>query len=131
MVGQATISLFYGCKCLFSRGSKLGCGRWGEPVCDFIACLERHAELRGLGEDTVYWVCAYANNQHELGADLGDDPRKSSFYKALRQVKGVVVVLDPLATPSAQVEFDCAAELDQFMHAVAVALACSGGVDDA
>ena len=30
-----------------------------------------HAEVRGLPPETAYWVCAYANNQFELGADLG------------------------------------------------------------
>ena len=66
---------------------------------DFISCVVEHARLRELGEDALYWVCAYANNQHELGADLGTDPRESSFYKAMQLAKGVVVVLDPKATP--------------------------------
>ena len=34
---------------------------WGEPVKDFIACLEEHARVRNLDpEEAVYWVCAYA-----------------------------------------------------------------------
>jgi hypothetical protein len=76
---------------------------WGEAVLDFIACVEKHAEVRGLGEDAVYWVCAYANNQHELGADLGTDPKKSSFYKALQQAEGVLLVLDKQATPFSRI----------------------------
>ena len=46
---------------------------------DFIKCVEEHARVRELGDDATYWICAYANNQHELGADLGTDPRSSSL----------------------------------------------------
>ena len=52
---------------------------WGEPVMDFIKCVEEHARVRELGDDATYWICAYANNQNELGADLGTDPRSSSL----------------------------------------------------
>ena len=72
---------------------------WGEPVLDFIKCLKEHARVRELGEDATYWVCAYANNQHELGQDIGTDPRDSSFYQALQLCEGVLVVLDAKATP--------------------------------
>ena len=44
-------------------------------------------------------VCAYANNQHQLGKDIGNDPRESSFYQALVLCDGVLVVLDAKATP--------------------------------
>ena len=40
---------------------------WGEEICDFIACLEQHAADHCLDFHTPYWVCAYANNQHDLG----------------------------------------------------------------
>ena len=34
---------------------------WGEPVMDFIACVEEHAKVRALDPaKAVYWVCAYA-----------------------------------------------------------------------
>ena len=39
---------------------------WGEPVKGMLDCLKQHAFDHGLAEDhpdTVYWVCAYANNQ--------------------------------------------------------------------
>jgi hypothetical protein len=52
--------------------------RWGEPVEQFIACLLQHARDRYYiaGDDdswldTMYWVCAYANNQHEYAPILG------------------------------------------------------------
>merc|ERR1712205_230316 len=44
-------------------------------------------------------VCAYANNQHELGADITEDPRASSFFKAMQLCDGVLVVLDPHGMP--------------------------------
>ncbi len=42
-----------------------------------------------------YWVCAYANRQHDLGADLGSDPSKSSFNVAMKMAGGVFLVIDP------------------------------------
>lgn len=68
---------------------------WGEPVQDFIKCVAHHAEVRQLKEDMhAYWVCAYANRQHDLGAELTVDPRKTSFYKALGLAIGVLLILD-------------------------------------
>jgi len=72
---------------------------WGEPVVCFIACVEEHARLRGLSDAHAYWVCAYANNQHELGKDLGTDPSNSSFMRAMENAEGVLLILDPDATP--------------------------------
>lgn len=68
---------------------------WGEPVVDFVACLEQHSKDRELPVDTSYWVCAYANNQWNIQADMGDDPSTSSFRRAMRLCKGTVSVLDP------------------------------------
>ena len=31
---------------------------WGEPVRDFVRCLNEHARVRALPPDTAYWVCA-------------------------------------------------------------------------
>jgi len=68
---------------------------WGEPVLDFIRCCEYHAERHGFSPDEAqYWVCAYANRQHDLGADLGDDPSKSSFNKTMALARGVLLVCD-------------------------------------
>mmetsp|Transcript_15830 Transcript_15830/g.23806 ORF Transcript_15830/g.23806 Transcript_15830/m.23806 type:complete len:601 (+) Transcript_15830:169-1971(+) len=68
---------------------------WGEPVHDFLKCLEQHAFDRNLGSDTSYWVCAYANNQHNLEEEVGDpDLRRSSFYRAMGSAKGVVSIVD-------------------------------------
>ena len=32
---------------------------WGEPVRDFVRCLNEHARVRALSSHTAYWVCAY------------------------------------------------------------------------
>ncbi|CAE8585554.1 unnamed protein product [Polarella glacialis] len=72
---------------------------WGEAVLDFIKCCEKHAATHQLGADSAYWVCAYANRQHELGVDLGSDPIQSSFLKAMELSGGVLLILDPGATP--------------------------------
>jgi hypothetical protein len=68
---------------------------WGEPVFDFVACIEKHAFDRNLDENTSYWVCAYANNQHNLGNEVGgSDLTQSSFYRALKLTKGVLSIVD-------------------------------------
>ena len=72
---------------------------WLEPVCKFVACLKHHASLRELSEQTAYWVCAYANNQHQLQAEICHNPRKTSFYRAIKSCAGVLLVLDQNATP--------------------------------
>lgn len=76
---------------------------WSEPVLHFVSCLEEHARLRHLSDADAWWVCAYANNQHELGRDLTRDPRETSFYRAMQLSRGVVLVLDEAATPFVRV----------------------------
>eukprot|EP00435_Cladocopium_sp_Y103_P039628 s4551_g10.t1 len=72
---------------------------WLEPVCKFVACLKHHASLRQLSDQTAYWVCAYANNQHQLQNEICNNPRKTSFYRAIQLCAGVLLVLDQNATP--------------------------------
>ena len=67
---------------------------WGEPVLDFVKCLEQHAVDRGLGVDSPYWVCAYANNQWKLDDEIGGSLEESSFRKAMKLSFGTVTVLD-------------------------------------
>ncbi|CAE7571755.1 Igfals [Symbiodinium sp. CCMP2592] len=72
---------------------------WVEPVVHFLQCLRRHAQVRALRGNFAYWVCAYANNQHELEEEIPDNPRKTSFYRAMLLCRGVLLVLDADATP--------------------------------
>ncbi|CAE8679688.1 unnamed protein product [Polarella glacialis] len=76
---------------------------WGEAVYDFISCISRHQELRALPQQTGYWVCAYANNQHELGADIQADPRQTSFFRAMEMCTFLLLVLDKNGTPFTRV----------------------------
>jgi len=71
---------------------------WLEPIHLFLTCLRRHSTLREL-RVPAYWVCAYANNQHALEEAISNNPRKTSFYKAMRLCRGVLLVLDTQATP--------------------------------
>lgn len=47
---------------------------WGEPVAvqAMLDCLIQHAFNHCLPEDTPYWVCAYANNQHHQVSTLSN-----------------------------------------------------------
>ena len=76
---------------------------WLEPIKLFLACLRCHAVIRDLqvngAKPPAYWVCAYANNQHILGEAISDNPRKTSFFKAMQLCQGVLLVLDMLCTP--------------------------------
>lgn len=67
---------------------------WGESALDFIACIATHAFDRGISEDSSYWICAYALNQHKLGLELGKHPTEAPFCKAMKLTRGVVSVLD-------------------------------------
>ena len=89
---------------------------WAEPILDFLACLERHSETRRLeiesgfhngafrtphplylGRSPRYWVCAHANNQHDLTAEISDDLMQTSFYRAMRLAQGTLSVIDASA----------------------------------
>ena len=39
-------------------------------------------------------MCAYANNQYTLSAEITIDPRDTAFFKAMQLCEGVLVVLD-------------------------------------
>jgi len=69
--------------------------RWGEPLVDTLACLERHAMDRGLDlNTTTYWICACAISPWDLDEHLTSDPFASPFYRALESTAGIVVVVD-------------------------------------
>jgi len=70
---------------------------WGEPVIRFVFCLQEVAWQRAL-KHPAYWICAYSNNQHALDSDVTRDPADSSFYRAMQNTRGVVMVLDSDAT---------------------------------
>lgn len=67
---------------------------WGEPVVEFVSCVRGHAGLRASPSHTSFWVCAYANRQHNLMEEMDVDPRKSSFFRALQLASGMLLILD-------------------------------------
>mmetsp|Transcript_18457 Transcript_18457/g.27370 ORF Transcript_18457/g.27370 Transcript_18457/m.27370 type:complete len:117 (+) Transcript_18457:221-571(+) len=52
---------------------------------DFKANGDDSYDKRGGGmtEDTPIWICAFANNQHDLENAITTDPSKSGFAKAM------------------------------------------------
>jgi len=70
---------------------------WGETVAEFIACLERFCLDKGIDPESdaaVFWVCAYALNQHDLGAELAAGPEAGPFVRALALADGAVSIVD-------------------------------------
>lgn len=77
---------------------------WGESVLDFIRCCEYHATMHNLeASEASYWVCAYANRQHDLGTDLGTDPAQSSFNKAMKISHGTLLIIDSTVTATSRI----------------------------
>eukprot|EP00930_Biecheleria_cincta_P031843 TRINITY_DN22091_c0_g1_i1.p1 TRINITY_DN22091_c0_g1~~TRINITY_DN22091_c0_g1_i1.p1 ORF type:complete len:1181 (+),score=181.17 TRINITY_DN22091_c0_g1_i1:54-3596(+) len=73
---------------------------WGETISSFVRCVARHEQVRALPDTAAYWVCAYANRQHDLGEALTDDPLESSFYLAMKESVGLLLLLDEEKTDS-------------------------------
>jgi len=95
-----------------------------ESVIQMVLCLKQHSKDRGLttrsgyangqgyggttynnvsnkphrgylhGRSPRYWICAYANRQGDLGAEIDVPLEETSFVRALRLCKGTVTVLD-------------------------------------
>ena len=40
---------------------------WSTPFSQTVSMLEFHRQQRGLLPTTPYWICTFANNQHDLG----------------------------------------------------------------
>eukprot|EP00928_Gymnodinium_smaydae_P012191 TRINITY_DN14433_c0_g1_i1.p1 TRINITY_DN14433_c0_g1~~TRINITY_DN14433_c0_g1_i1.p1 ORF type:complete len:1047 (+),score=112.79 TRINITY_DN14433_c0_g1_i1:71-3142(+) len=90
---------------LISRDPRLQMPRWfcshfwGDPIVEFTDCIEEHTKQHNLPHDSAYWICSYANNQHELGSDVSSNPLNSSFYRAMQICVGVLLILDKKCTP--------------------------------
>lgn len=79
---------------------------WGEPVRDFVNCCQEHANVRRLGDQGSYWVCGYANRQHELDQEIAEDVMQTSFFAALKASRGLLLILDEDATPFSRIWCD-------------------------
>mmetsp|Transcript_15843 Transcript_15843/g.28899 ORF Transcript_15843/g.28899 Transcript_15843/m.28899 type:complete len:716 (+) Transcript_15843:27-2174(+) len=68
---------------------------WGTPFQQSLSLLRFHARERQAGDESPYWICTFANNQHdlsELAGSLNDTP----FVKAILSPTcvGTVTLLD-------------------------------------
>lgn len=80
---------------------------WGESLFSFVSCCEEHSKLRQLDEArATYWICAYANSQHDLSEAITTDPSQTSFAKAMKLAEGVLLILDSNATPFTRIWCD-------------------------
>jgi len=74
---------------------------WGSPVLSFVRCVAQHVEDHLLKDDTTYWVCGYAINQHKITVDGGisANPIESAFVKAIELAQGrVLCIMDEEGT---------------------------------
>merc|ERR1719456_1384325 len=73
---------------------------WGTPFAQTLALLAFHAAQRALPPKTTpYWLCTFANNQHDL-SELGTSLQETPFVKAIlcQQCQGTVTVMNTEAT---------------------------------
>lgn len=107
---------------------------WGEPIIDVQASLRAHAADRRLQVETTkagepnplfigarsprYWVSAFALNQHQLGEEVIDGARRTSFLRAMTHAstRGVVAVVDSRAAAFSRIW--CCFELHQAVTTV-------------
>jgi len=61
-----------------------------------VSCRTEPHPLYLDGRSPCYWVCAYANNQWNLGEEISDELQNTSFFRAMRLAKGTVSVIDEL-----------------------------------
>jgi hypothetical protein len=76
---------------------------WGTPLVDTIRMLRLHAKQRGVSPDReYYWICTFANNQHDLGELADPDLTSTPFAKAILSpdcVGTLAILNEKLATP--------------------------------
>ncbi|CAK0838434.1 unnamed protein product, partial [Prorocentrum cordatum] len=74
---------------------------WGTPFQDSLSMLQYHAAVHNTPLTTAYWMCTFANNQHNL-AELNDaDLMQTPFVRALvcPSCLGTVMLMNQTATP--------------------------------
>merc|ERR1719440_793258 len=66
--------------------------------------LNFHAKTRKLPTTTNYWICTFANNQHDLG-ELGGDVLETPFALAIKlpDCVGTLLLVDAKCTPMTRV----------------------------
>ena len=72
---------------------------WGEPIKDFLTCLDTHCTDRVLSRPhAAYWICAYASNWWNRAEVDSYDPSKALFTRVMGLVDGTIAVVDKDAT---------------------------------
>eukprot|EP00747_Dinoflagellata_sp_TGD_P109130 gnl/TRDRNA2_/TRDRNA2_170594_c0_seq10.p2 gnl/TRDRNA2_/TRDRNA2_170594_c0~~gnl/TRDRNA2_/TRDRNA2_170594_c0_seq10.p2 ORF type:complete len:104 (+),score=16.71 gnl/TRDRNA2_/TRDRNA2_170594_c0_seq10:495-806(+) len=56
---------------------------WGTPFADSISMLKYQVKIRQLTLLTIYWMCTFANNQHNLSELAAADVLETPFAKAI------------------------------------------------
>lgn len=82
---------------------------WGECFRDFMVSIEAHAKDQGISAEANYWICVYANNQHNVV--LGRTLEESPFYSALKDSEATLLMLDK--TAEALLRIWCVFELNE------------------
>lgn len=63
-----------------------------------FACLQCCSDVLVVSGSNLdgqrYWVCAHANNQHNLAGEIVDDLTQTSFFRAMKRARGTVSVID-------------------------------------
>lgn len=73
---------------------------WGQPFVELMESLKVHVKARrNATEESPYWICAYASRQHVNEGEIFEDPKTSSFFKAIQAARfHMLLVLDSQAT---------------------------------
>lgn len=66
---------------------------WGQPVQEFLACLEWHAKLRGIGDRDLLWISAFATRQRPVD-DASASTNPLDLCRAMERCKGSLLVID-------------------------------------
>jgi len=73
---------------------------WGTPFAQTVSLIAFHIAQRCLpAMTTPYWMCTFANNQHDL-SELGTSLQETPFVKAIlsRECRGTLTLMDESAT---------------------------------
>eukprot|EP00927_Polykrikos_kofoidii_P079088 TRINITY_DN75877_c0_g1_i1.p1 TRINITY_DN75877_c0_g1~~TRINITY_DN75877_c0_g1_i1.p1 ORF type:complete len:805 (-),score=136.64 TRINITY_DN75877_c0_g1_i1:45-2348(-) len=72
---------------------------WGTPFLHTQALLGFHANRREVADGSPYWICTFANNQHDL-SELAGELDETPFVRAIlsRNCVGTIALLDQKVT---------------------------------
>jgi len=73
---------------------------WGCPFMDSLSMLTFHASAHDLPQDVPYWMCTFANNQHNL-EELDEHLMQTPFARAIMSetCQGTIMLMNETAEP--------------------------------